>query len=203
MSEFQDFIDECKRLHAMNDKPALIKLLKIQRQEWEEEIRIFTAGTEFLSFTNYHHPQPILIDGLPFRTAISAFQSGKLECAIPPLSDDEIEKRRILFANADAKEAFKMGRTLQIDTKKWDDMKDEVMKEVMKKMVSENDDIKEALLKTGDRDIICDCLSDQYWSTPNNTCGILWEIVRTDLFQITTAKKSKNDQSGSSSSDSK
>lgn len=132
----------------------------------------FTGKNAYLS--NFYDT-PVEYNGLTYPNSEAAFQAQKTA------DPDE----RVKFTNVTAAEAKKMGKkiTLRDD---WEDVKVEEMYKICKAKFSQNEEIKNALIATGEQDIIeGNDHYDTYWGVCNgvgaNNLGRVLMRVRAEL----------------------
>ena len=97
-------------------------------------IRTFRGAYYFLS--NFYNA-PVTWDGVTYQNNESAFQSAKV-----------IPDGRRAFAELDASDAKKLGRQVPL-REDWEAVKDNIMYEICKAKFTQNEDLKEKLLATG------------------------------------------------------
>lgn len=103
-----------------------------------ESIRSFRGNHLFLS-NFYRDRQPVLFNGKYYLTAEHAFQAAKATSE---------EAREYVASAPDAREAKKRGREI-LCRKDWDQVKVQVMVAIVWEKFSENENLKRALLETG------------------------------------------------------
>lgn len=133
-------------------------------------INYFKGEYEFLSNA---YSMPVLYNGVWYANAEAAFQAQK--CASAEL--------RHLFADLDAVTAKKLGREMKLRDD-WDDVKDGIMKEIIKSKF-EDEDLRDKLLDTGDDEIVMYTKKDVYWGVVDgegeNRLGKILMDVRSEL----------------------
>lgn len=127
----------------------------------------FEGEYHFLS--NFYERQ-VTIDGLTFENTEAAFHSYKQP------------SRREEFVGLTAKEAKRLGRSVTLRDD-WEEIKDSVMFNVCMTKFSQHEDIKQALLKTGNADLIeGNTWNDTYWGVCNgkgrNKLGQILMLIR-------------------------
>ena len=134
-------------------------------------IRTFRGAYYFLS--NFYNA-PVTWDGVTYQNNESAFQSAKV-----------IPDGRRAFAELDASDAKKLGRQVPL-REDWEEVKDDVMRKAVYAKFSQNEDLKEKLLATGN-DILEEgnTWGDRVWGTVNgvgeNRLGKILMRVREEL----------------------
>ena len=136
------------------------------------KINSFRDNYYFLS--NFYEC-PVTYNGLTYRNNEAAFQAQK--CINP--------KDREQFCNISASESKKLGRTVCL-RKDWEDIKIQIMKDIVMAKFTQNEDLKEKLLSTGN--IYFEegnTWGDRIWGTVNgvgaNNLGKILMNVRKEL----------------------
>lgn len=124
---------------------------------------------EYRFLSNFYERQ-VTIDGLTFENTEAAFHSYKQP------------SRREEFVGLTAKEAKRLGRSVTLRDD-WEEIKDSVMFNVCMAKFSQHEDIKQALLKTGNADLIeGNTWNDTYWGVCNgkgrNKLGQILMLIR-------------------------
>lgn len=135
-----------------------------------DEIKSFSGEYEFLS--NFYEA-PIIYEDTKYRNAEAAYQAQKTDS-----SDDQLK-----FANYTAAKAKREGRKLEIRDD-WEDVKIEIMRDIIFAKFFQNDDLSKRLLDTGDAALIeGNDWHDTFWGVDlktgegqNNLGKILMEI---------------------------
>lgn len=109
-------------------------------------IKLFKGKYEFLS--NFYDPCPVEYKGLTYRNSEAAYQAQKC------LYDDMKE----LFVKMTPDEAKKFGKHVTI-IPGWDDMRAEIMREIVHAKFSQHPELAKKLLDTGDHELI----EGNYW----------------------------------------
>ena len=128
----------------------------------------FTGKNKFLS--NYYDQHDCKIDlgeGLTYKSAEAAFQGGKVYFPTnksrknPKSPEHRLEKRFCDFDNPAA--AKSLGRKIKMRPD-WDEIKDDHMRRVIHAKFSQNEDLKQRLLATGDEILVeGNSWHDNYW----------------------------------------
>lgn len=126
-----------------------------------EVIRFYRVGEPYGLFSNLS-PHPVFIDRR-WPTAEHSFQAQKF-------SDDEAKDA---IANTDSPaEAARLGRgtrwSLRAD---WNDVRDDVMRIVVRAKVAQHRSVYEALMETGDAQIVEHTTNDHYWADGGDGSG--------------------------------
>lgn len=115
-------------------------------------------GDNWIFSNMYEHP--ITFNSLTYRNAEACFQA--LKCS----SDEE----RLKFINIDGFTAKRLGKSIKIDVKKWDEIKDYMMFAVVQAKFKQCDAFRRKLMDTGGREIIeGNDHGDDYWGVCNKT----------------------------------
>ena len=124
----------------------------------EDSVISFTDSYFYLSnYSNYN----TIYEGITYKSSEAAFQAQKT-------LDN---KKKIKFSSIDPSTAKDMGRKLKL-RKDWNEVKDNIMYNILKAKFDNNPDIKELLLSTGDRELFeGNNWNDTYWGVikVNNT----------------------------------
>ncbi len=131
-----------------------------------------------MPFTNYSAHR-IRIWGQTFSTVEHAFQYKKFE-AIDPAWAARIKRAR------SPHEAKKLGWQHTIDSKQWDDVRVQIMRELLRTKAYQHKDVSDALIATGTKAIIEKGAGNTFWGigknlTGKNTLGKLWIQIRGEL----------------------
>lgn len=132
------------------------------------------------AFLSNFSDSKITIDGLTFLNAEAAYQSYK------DLS------RQKEFTRLDPKTAKRKGKTVNLRPD-WEDVKDEIMYNVVMAKFNQNEDLKKKLLATG-RNFLQEgnYWNDTYWGVCNgqgrNRLGIILMSVRVSLAYLDSGK---------------
>jgi len=128
-------------------------------------------------FLSNFYTAPVMYEGLLYQNNESAFQSAKVT---------DIEKRK-QFCSKDPSTAKKKGRnvTLRHD---WEKIKDQVMEDCVKDKFTRNEDLKQRLLDTGDKELVeGNTWNDTYWGVcrgrGKNVLGKILMNIREELRQ--------------------
>lgn len=127
-------------------------------------------------FLSNFYMAPVIWDGSHFTNNEAAFQSAKLTSRI---------KRNELFSEADPRTAKRLGRKVQLRPD-WEEVKYDIMYEIVKAKFTQNEDLKEKLLATGDEYLEeGNNWGDKVWGTVNgegeNNLGKILMRVREEL----------------------
>lgn len=146
---------------------------------YEQEFYVLSNFSSFQVKFGYH----------TFMTSEHAYHYAKFAAA-SKLLPDTIKAARvadeILFARS-AHDAFIIAQTNKAYRRyDWDDVKVDIMREILRAKVSQHEYVRRKLLQTGDRELVEDSWRDDYWGWgPNhdgkNMLGRLWMEIREEL----------------------
>ena len=126
-------------------------------------------------FLNNFDPSPIIINDLEYPTVEHYYQAQKF-------TGSQFEAIR---QAASPDEAKKLSRIFGYDSVDWGIRKEAVMREALYAKFSQNKELKEKLLLTGNARLIEDSLSDLYWGGvvqgSRNRLGMMLEEIRETL----------------------
>lgn len=147
----------------------------------KEKIDSFTGEYYFLS--NFYMA-PITYDGWDYTNNEAAFQAQKTSSRI---------LRVQLFSGANPSEAKRQGRSIKLRAD-WEDVKDNIMYEIVRAKFSQNPDLKEKLLATGDKLLEeGNTWGDVVWGTVDgvgeNRLGKILMRVRSELAEKDNRKE--------------
>lgn len=140
-------------------------------------IKFYKVNEAYGAFSNFS-AHPFEINGVVWPTSEHYFQAQKF------LNNDIQEKIRSIISPMDA---ALMGRDrsypLRLD---WEEVKDDIMRQAVLAKFSQNKDIAQLLIDTGDKEIIEHTKNDHYWAdggdgTGKNMLGIILMEVREQL----------------------
>lgn len=125
--------------------------------------------------------------GIDFDTSEHAYHFQKFR---PRFDDGSNQQRRIrgeIMHARSAHDAFKIAEANKdLRRHDWDDVKIDIMRDLLREKVKQHEYVRRKLLATGDRELIEDSWRDYYWGWgPNrdghNMLGKLWMEVRAEL----------------------
>ena len=123
-------------------------------------IGFYKIGDEFGVFSNFAHT-PVEIDGHTWFTTEHYYQSWKFKGVDDPASIRAFQ--RILTKKSPV-EAAKLGRDKSIPRRpEWKAIKDDAMRVAVACKANQHEEMREALLKTGDALIVEKAITDDYW----------------------------------------
>lgn len=121
-------------------------------------------GTQYGFLSNFH-PCKVVYKGIEYQHTEGAFQSQKTLDI--PLREDIAKLSAYESKKACGRRGLKLkdGRYIKVDLRPdWEEIKDQVMYEVVKAKFEQNEDLKEKLLATGDAELIeGNYWHDNYW----------------------------------------
>lgn len=146
-------------------------------RETDDAVYFFTPAFHPLDNFSAHS---IHIWGIDFPTAEHAFQWKKFSTFNP-----DIAKRIATAKSPHAVKEISEANKSEV-TKDWFDIRASVMEEILRSKVSQHEDVKEILLKTGSRGIIENSPVDSYWGigiggSGQNMLGKIWMKIRETL----------------------
>ena len=128
------------------------------------------------SFLSNFYECPVEYDGIVYQSSEAAFQAQKTL---------NIEERIVLFTSATPSQSKKLGRKIKLRDD-WDSIKVRLMKEIVLAKFTQNNTLKEKLLKTGTAELIeGNWWKDTFWGVCNgkglNHLGRILMEVRDEL----------------------
>ena len=133
----------------------------------------FYVLSNFSSFT-------LTWKGLRFDTSEAAYHWEKFATVAPSIAT------KIIFATS-AHEAFKIAEANKhLRRSDWDDVKVEIMRNILRTKVEQHEYVRRKLIETGDRELVEDSWRDDFWGWgPDknglNMLGKLWMEIRSEL----------------------
>ena len=129
-------------------------------------------------FLSNFYPTPVEYDGITYQNNEAAFQAMKV-------TDNNI---RFKFANLNPSSAKHKGRQVQLRYN-WDKIKFQIMYEIVKAKFTQNNDLKEKLIATGNKYLEeGNTWGDKIWGTVNgkgqNNLGKILMRVRDELKSV-------------------
>lgn len=110
--------------------------------------------TSYFAFHNFS-AHAIEIDGVVYPTAEHAFHASKF-------NDNELRQKIIDCASPIA--AYKLGKELKLQRRSdWDEIKVEVLTNIIRHKAQQNSDVKETLLSSGNERIVEVNPNDDFW----------------------------------------
>lgn len=124
------------------------------------ETEIFGFAGEFQFLSNFYEA-PATYKGITFQNTEAAFQAQKCY----------FENEKKSFAYLTAGKAKREGRKVDL-IPNWEETKDNIMKEILLDKFSQNTDLKEKLLATGEKKLTeANHWNDRYWGTDTKGIG--------------------------------
>lgn len=152
----------------------------------DTEHQVFFYEQDFYVLSNFSAFN-LLWKGRLFPTSEHAYHWEKFEQGAR--SDDGKYVRDIIKIAASAHEAFKLAEGWKaLRRQDWDDVKVDVMRDILWAKVVQHEYVRRKLLATGARELIEDSWRDDFWGWgPNrdgqNMLGKLWMEIRCELAQ--------------------
>lgn len=132
-------------------------------------------------FLSNFYEYPIYYNKLVFCNAEAAFQAQKVIN----------EKDQYKFINLNASQARKLGKTVQL-RKDWEEIKDNVMYEIVKRKFTINKELQQKLLETKEEELVeGNWWHDTYWGVDSKT-GIGQNKLGKILMKVREEVKSSN-----------
>jgi len=148
-------------------------------QEPSVKGQVYFYPPEYYVFCNFSAFE-IEYNGKKYPTSEHAYQSFKFVKTNPELAE-KIQKAK------SAHDAFKLAQEekSEIDPD-WDNIKQDIMKEILHCKVEQHPYVQKKLLQSGDREIVEDSWRDDYWGwgknrDGKNMLGKLWMEVRDEF----------------------
>jgi hypothetical protein len=137
-------------------------------------INFYLTGEKYGPFSNFSR-HPIKLAGKTWSTSEHYFQAQKF---VGTQYEEEVRKIK------KPSEAAKMGRDRSLPLRKdWESVKDNVMRDAVYAKFTQNEDLKEFLLSTGNDKLVEHTVNDSYWAdggdgSGKNMLGIILMEVR-------------------------
>ena len=132
-------------------------------------------------FLSNFYEYPIYYNKLVFCNAEAAFQAQKVIN----------EKDQYKFINLNASQARKLGKTVQL-RKDWEEIKDNVMYEIVKRKFTTNKELQQKLLETKEKKLVeGNWWHDTYWGVDSKT-GIGQNKLGKILMKVREEVKNNN-----------
>lgn len=117
-------------------------------------IRFYRVKDKYGCFSNFA-PYSFRIGNIDWKTSEHYFQAHKFE--------DEAYFNKVRLSNSPM-DAANFGRARNVAIRKdWEEIKDNIMREAVYEKFSQNENIRDVLLSTGDEEIIEETVHDYYW----------------------------------------
>jgi ribA/ribD-fused uncharacterized protein len=141
----------------------------------DNRILYFARDRENFGFLSHFHPAAVELDGFVWPSAEHAYQSHK------SLNRDYVRAIREAGSPGKAKRlaSYPASRSwfAQHDAKPrpdWNDVKADIMRRVDLAKFSQNDDLRQLLLATGDAELVEDSTSESFWGIGQDGSGPNW-----------------------------
>ena len=125
-------------------------------------IRFYRSGDAYGCFSNFSR-HPVTLKGKTWPTSEHYFQAQKF-----PGTEHEEEIRNASGPGEAARMGRQRSRPLRPD---WEQVKDDIMREVVLAKFTQHDDLRRALLDTGDAELIEHTANDAYWADGGDGSG--------------------------------
>jgi ribA/ribD-fused uncharacterized protein len=158
----------------MNREPGFVKP--------DTDTQVFFYEQDFYVLSNFSAFN-LQWSGLTFPTSEHCYHWLKFNRP----GDDQHDVRASIRLAPSAHEAFKIAERNKAHRREdWDEVKVELMRDILRAKVAQHEYVRRKLLATGDRELIEDSWRDDYWGWgPNrdgkNMLGKLWMEVRAEL----------------------
>ena len=145
----------------------------------DNDTQVFFYEQDFYVLSNFS-AFTLLWEGEPFYTSEAAYHWEKFR------STDIATANNVRFARS-AHEAFKLAEhNKHLRRSDWDDVKVDIMRDILRAKADQHEYVRRKLLATGDRELVEDSWRDDFWGWgPNrdgkNMLGKLWMEVRAEL----------------------
>ena len=145
----------------------------------EDQIKYFSNSKDYKWLSTFNKGEPFNYEGLTYSTVEHAFHAQKV-------NDDKKEEYQKLFINSEIEpnEAKKMGGkkyfqennfTLRND---WDNVKLNIMEEIIREYYLNNPDMLEKLKQTGEKELVHTGFRiDDYWELKKERKKLPWKIL--------------------------
>ena len=140
----------------------------------KDKILFWEGDGEYGFLSNFSYI-PVFYDNKKWLTSEHAYQAAKF--------DNPVVREKILNAKS-PDEAFQIGRnTDNIRRTNWDEIKVQVMEDIVSEKLKQNSYLNELLLKTGNKEIIEASSTDSFWGwgpkkDGENHMGKIWIKLR-------------------------
>ena len=125
-------------------------------------IEFYKVNDKYGCFSNFAHYE-FEVDGIVWRTSEHFFQAHKF------IDKEYFERIRRALSPMDA---ANLGRSRKVPIRlDWEEIKVDIMKKAVFEKFSQNMEIKNILLNTGEQDIIETTTTDYYWGCGNDGTG--------------------------------
>lgn len=133
-------------------------------------------GNSQTAFLSNFFQSPFEKNGVFFPTVEHFFQSEKFT---------EIETKNLVISADSPALAKKLGKSYAINIDEWEQRRDQVMMTGLELKFTQNEDLRQMLLATGDSKLVEDSKSDKYWGgtghNSKNTLGKMLMRLRQSL----------------------
>lgn len=165
--------------HCAPDKPAEWKPITVEYHKSDTPERVCFYEQDFYMFSSFSCFE-VVVWGLRFKAAEYAYHWRKFYDTSPKVAADIINARS-------AHDAFKIAQERKGERRKdWDEVKVDIMREILRAKVAQHEYVKRKLLATGNHELVEDSWRDDFWGWgPNkdgqNMLGKLWMEIREEL----------------------
>lgn len=125
-------------------------------------IYFYRTGDLYGCFSNFAHYE-FEVNGIVWRTSEHFFQAHKF------IDKEYFERIRMAFSPMDA---ATLGRSRKIPIRPdWEEIKDDIMRKAVFEKFSQNTELKDILINTGEQEIVEATTTDYYWGCGNDGTG--------------------------------
>ncbi len=140
-----------------------------------ERILFYISGFDVFDNFSAH---AVEYDGVLYMTSEQAYQSAKF--------DDESIRRKVREARSPVLAKGVAGKNKEHQRKDWSDIKVSIMESILLCKMQQHQDVRTALLGSGDREIVENSASDYFWgcgadNAGRNELGKAWMRIREKL----------------------
>jgi ribA/ribD-fused uncharacterized protein len=140
---------------------------------------VFFYEQDFYPFSNFSSFQ-IEWKGIVFQTSEHVYHYEKFNC-----NEGRITQAKILLSRS-AHDAFKIAQTKEGRRPDWEEIKVDVMRQILWLKIDQHDYVQKKLLATGTRRLVENSWRDDFWGWgPNrdgkNMLGRVWMELRTEM----------------------
>jgi ribA/ribD-fused uncharacterized protein len=144
---------------------------------------------EYAAYLSAFSAHSIKYKGVRYATVEHAYHCQRY----PDTTDSDI--RRYIAKETSARKAWKLSQTFKsYQHKDWDTIKVNVMEELCRAKMDQHEDVKQALLSSGDYLILKD-YPDEFWGVGinggKNTMGCIWMKLRDEIKENATLTEQK------------
>ncbi len=157
----------------------------METHKLDTETQVFFYEQDFYPLSNFS-AFTLMWQGIRFFTSEAAYHWEKFP--------DHPELRKSIANAPSAHEAFKLAGTYRhIRRKDWDDVKVNIMGDILRAKVNQHEYVRRKLLDTGIRQLVEDSWRDAFWGwgpdkDGKNALGVLWMEIRAEVRDRDTSR---------------